>query len=60
MVEIVGIYVSNQMLTSLFTPHEVQLINKIPLNIVLLGDCLFWPRTQSGAYTVESRYNFLA
>ena len=42
------------------TRHEVRLINRISLIIVLRDDCLFWPRTQSGAYIVKPGYNFLA
>ena len=48
------------LLQALFKPEEVQLIRGISLGDVSTRDRMIWPHTQSGTYTVKSRYNLLS
>ena len=43
----------------IFAPKEAALIKSIPLSRYPTEDKLFWPWTQTGKYTCNSRYCFL-
>lgn len=48
------------LLNLLFLPHEVLLIQSIPLSQRPVEDKFVWPFNQSGAYNVKSGYKFLS
>ena len=50
---------NEQLIDGLFVPKEVALVKKIPLSKHSVDDKMFWPWTQSGAYTCKSGYRFL-
>ena len=43
----------------IFLPFEAQKIKAIPLCITDQPDCLFWPKSNDGAYMVSSGYQWL-
>ena len=43
----------------MFAPHEVEVIEAIPLARTTSEDTLYWPWTQSGKYSCKSGYRFL-
>ena len=50
---------NEQLIDGLFVPEEAELVKKIPLSRHSVDDKMFWPWTQSGAYTCKSGYRFL-
>ena len=50
---------NEQLVDGLFVPKEAELVKKIPLSRHSVDDKMFWPWTQSGAYTCKSGYRFL-
>ena len=50
---------NEQLIDGLFVPKEAELVKKIPLSRHSVDDKMFWPWTQSGAYTCKSGYRFL-
>ena len=50
---------NEHLIDGLFVPEEVELVKKIRLSIHSVDDKMFWPWTQSGAYTCKSGYWFL-
>ena len=47
------------LLATLFSPREAQLVKSIPLSNVFPEDCLYWPHTSLGTYTVKTGYKSL-
>ena len=50
---------NEQLIDGLFVPEEAELVKKISLSRHSVDDKIFWPWTQSGAYTCKSGYRFL-
>ena len=50
---------NEHLIDRLFIPEEAELVKKIPLSRHLVEDKVFWPWTQSRAYTCKSGYRFL-
>ena len=43
----------------LFLPFEEEKIKAIPLCVTHQADCLIWPRSRDGEYSVKTRYDLL-
>lgn len=43
----------------MFLPFEVQKIKEVPLCVTRQEDCLIWPRSGDGKYSVTTGYQFL-
>ena len=50
---------NRHLIDGLFVSEEAELVKKIPLSRHSVEDKVFWPWTQSGAYTGKSSYRFL-
>ena len=50
---------NEHLIDGLFVLEEAELVKKILLSRHLVEDKVFWPWTQSGAYTCKSGYRFL-
>ena len=50
---------NDNLVDSIFLPFEAQKVKAIPLCITNQPDCLFWPKSNDGSYTVSSGYQWL-
>ena len=50
---------NDNLVDSIFLPFEAQKIKAIPLCITNQPDCLYWPKSNDGLYTVSSGYQWL-
>lgn len=50
---------NEQLVDSLFLPHEAQQIKAIPLCLVPQSDYLYWSAEKNGIYSVKSGYKLL-
>ena len=50
---------NEQLVESLFLPHEAQQIKAIPLCMLPQADCLYWSAEKNGVYSVKFGYKLL-
>lgn len=48
-----------QKIEQMFLPFEVQKVKQIPLCVTRQKDCLVWPRSRDGKYSIKTGYQLL-